>query len=415
MYQVILEARLMHSISLMFAGLAACLCTAQQPLSKGDGPIVLGMSTALTGPAAGLGLAMKAGIDAAISEINGAGGIDGRPLELRALDDGYEPARAGPNMKQLVADPNLVAIVGNVGTPTAVVSLPIAREARIAFYGAYTGAGLLRSTPPDRYVINFRASYAQETAAMVDALIKEGKLQPREIGFFTQRDAYGDAGFSGGLAALKANGLSDETAIAHGRYERNTLEIDNALADLLSAPTPVKAVIMVGTYAPSAAFIKAARDAGFAPLFLNVSFVGTAPLIEALGSLADGVIITQVVPSPQSQVPLARDFAAAVKQQPASMSSSFGAFEGYASMKLLERALRDAERPLTREGIVTALEKLGTIELGLGQPLSLSATDHQASDHVWPTIVREGKVVSFDWATLNASSQALVPAGEPLP
>lgn len=405
----------MLRFTLAVIGLAAALVAGQERTDRPASPIVLGMSTALSGPAANLGLAMRAGVDAAISEINAAGGIDGRPIELRVLDDGYEPARAGPNMKQLVADPSVLAVVGNVGTPTAVVSLPIVKSAGIAFFGAYTGAGILRTVPPDRYVINFRASYAQETAAMVEALIKHGGLTPHEIGFFTQRDAYGDAGFAGGLAALKASGLSDEAMIAHGRYERNTLEVDNALADLLTAATPVKAVIMVGTYAPSAAFIKASHEAGFRPLFLNVSFVGTVPLIEALGPQAEGVIITQVVPSPGSQVPLARQFARAVQTQPRNIAGSFGAFEGYAAMRLLERALEEAPHPLTREAVVAALEGLGTIDLGLGQALSLGPADHQACDHVWPTVVRDGAVVEFDWATLRADSHVVAPEGEPLP
>lgn len=215
-------------------------------------PIVLGMSTALTGPAVDLGLNMKAGVDAALNEINTAGGIHGRRVELVALDDGYEPVRTVPNMRLLIEQHNVVAVIGNVGTPTAVAAIPIALEQRTPFFGAYTGAGVLRRSPPDRYVINYRASYAEETAAMVKALIKTGGLKPEEIAFFTQRDAYGDAGYVGGIISLKAHGLNDESHVVHGRYERNSLAVENGLADILQADSPVKAVIMVGAYAPCA-------------------------------------------------------------------------------------------------------------------------------------------------------------------
>jgi hypothetical protein len=87
-------------------------------------------------------------------------------------------------------------------------------------------------------VINYRASYAEETAAMVQALITYGNLRPNEIAFFTQRDAYGDSGFVGGMAALKKNGLKDETQITHGRYERNSLAVENSLAALWLALMP---------------------------------------------------------------------------------------------------------------------------------------------------------------------------------
>ncbi len=123
-----------------------------------------GMSTALTGPAADLGRNMKAGVDLAFAEANAAGGLQGRRLELVALDDGYEPSRTAPNMRQLIEGENVLAVIGNVGTPTAVVAVPIAIESKTPFYGAYTGAGVLRRQPPNRYVINYRASYAEETA-----------------------------------------------------------------------------------------------------------------------------------------------------------------------------------------------------------------------------------------------------------
>ena len=129
-------------------------------------------------------------------------------------------------------------------------------------FAPFTGAGVLRKTPPDRYVINYRASYAEETAAMIDALIKIGHLKPKEIGFFTQRDGYGDAGFVGGIAALKRHGLKDENVVVHARYERNTLAIENALANILFASPPPRAVIMVGAYAPCAKFITLAKESG---------------------------------------------------------------------------------------------------------------------------------------------------------
>ena len=161
---------------------------------------------------------MRDGVEAALAEANRNGGVRGRNLKLIALDDGYEPKRTVPNMRQLIHEDNVLAVIGNVGTPTAVSAIPIAIKAKTPFFGAYTGGGVLRKSPPDRYVINYRASYAEETAAMVDALILEGGMRPDEIAFFTQRDAYGDAAFVGGIAALKEHGLESEIHVAHGRY-----------------------------------------------------------------------------------------------------------------------------------------------------------------------------------------------------
>lgn len=363
--------------------------------------IPLGMSTALTGPAAKLGLNMRDGVAAAIAEANRDGGIQGKTLRLIALDDGYEPSRTAPNMQSLIDEHRVLAVVGNVGTPTAVASVPIAVRKKTLLFGAYTGAGVLRRTPPDRYVINYRASYAEETAAMVDGLITEGGFDVTEIAFFTQRDAYGDAGYSGGLEALKRHGLANDLAIAHGRYERNTDAVENGLADILGAPKSPRAIIMVGAYTPCAAFIKLAREIGLDAIFVNVSFVGSAPLAEALGDQGDGVIVTQVVPHLNSDLPIVTAYTKALAALDSAPSPTFGSLEGYIVGHLLIEALGEVEGAINREAIVDALESMGEFDLGLGVELFLSAEKHQACHQVWPTVIRDGKVIPFSWGDLR--------------
>jgi ABC-type branched-subunit amino acid transport system substrate-binding protein len=362
---------------------------------------VLGMSTVLSGAAAHLGINMRNGVIAALKEINLRGGIKDRSLCIIVLDDGYEPERTVSNMHRLIELENVLAVVGNVGTPTAIAAVPIANRHHVPFFGAFTGAGILRRIPPDRYVINYRASYAEETGAMVQALITYGGLKPHEIAFFTQRDAYGDSGFVGGIAALKNNGLEDETQIIHGRYERNSLAVENGLADILLADPEPKAVIIVGTYAPAAKFIRLARNYNLNSLFLNVSFVGAAPLALALGKEEDGVIVTQVVPHLNSPLPLVRDFHQAIKLLDPPVTPTFGALEGYIATRILLKALRNISGVIKRESIIDSLENLGQFDLGFGAPLQINSMEHQASHQVWPTIIRRGEVLPFDWEQLR--------------
>lgn len=383
-------------LCLLIAGPAAT--SAEAVSAPASEPLRFGMSTALTGPAADLGLNMRAGVLAAFAEANAQGGVHGRPLELHVLDDGYEPDRAAPNMRALVEDPSVLGIIGNVGTPTAIAAIPIANESRTLFFGAFTGAGVLRRVPPDRYVINFRASYAEETAAMVDALVGTAGLRPEEIGFFTQRDGYGDSGFRGGIEALKRHGLKSEHAVAHGRYERNTLAVEGALAEILRTAPPVRAVIMVGAYAPCARFIQLAHQYGLEARFLNVSFVGSASLARELGEHGEDVVITQVVPHPEADYPLVHAYRAATGH--GEEAATFGALEGYAAARTLILALRNATPPLDREQVVDALEALGSFDVGIGRRLYLSAEDHQASHQVWPTVIRGGRIVPMEWEEL---------------
>jgi len=134
--------------------------------------IVFGQSAAFKGPAAALGLGVRQGILAAFEEANAEGGVNGRKLDLVSYNDGYEPDKAIENTKKLLKEDNVFALIGGVGTPTSKATQPIASDAKTPFIGPFTGAEFLRS-PYKRTVINVRASYFQETEAMVDKLVTD--------------------------------------------------------------------------------------------------------------------------------------------------------------------------------------------------------------------------------------------------
>jgi ABC-type branched-subunit amino acid transport system substrate-binding protein len=400
----------MHVLLLLLSlSIAATVSSAQAESENSD--LLFGMSTALSGPASALGSNMREGFLAAFERRNRDGGWRGKKLRLWVLDDRYEPRLTVQNMRQLVADPQLLAIVGNVGTPTAIAALPIIAEEKILFYAPFTGAGVLRRQPPSRYVINYRASYAEEVAAMVDALVEVGGLELSDIAFFTQRDGYGDAGFYGGVKALKRHGLMDESSLLHVRYERNTLAVENALADILFAEHQPKAVIVVGAYAPVAKFIRLARKLQLNSLFLNVSFVGSRPLRKALGANIDGVIVTQVVPHPEtSQLMIVQEYRNDLATLGPALQPSFGGLEGYVAGRIILKALDSLNGDPKRESLVDALEALGEFDLGIGRSLHLDKTRHQASHRVWPTLLSRQGFVPFSW---NNITELLKAEGSP--
>ncbi len=370
-----------------------------EPSHAGDS-LRFGMSTALSGPAADLGVNMRDGMLAAFHMANHAGGVRGHELELVVLDDGYEPSRTAPNVHRLISDMDVLAIVGNVGTPTSISALPIIRRSSTPFFGAFTGASALRKSPPEPFVINYRASYAEETAAMVDALVQAG-IKPEEIGFFTQNDSFGDDGFFGGLAAiLKHQKNFTPSNVAHGRYTRNSSSVEAALADLLIHDPLPKAVIMVGTYGPCAKLIALAKQNGFTPQFLGVSFVGSDALQKTLGVEADGVVITEVLPHFLGNAPLAVSYRSAMHSLDDQLPFSFGSFEGYTVATILIRALERIEGPVSRQEIALALEGLNAFDIGLETTLTLGPNDHQASSKVWPVIFTGGQAVALEWSEL---------------
>ncbi|PCJ16676.1 MAG: ligand-binding receptor [Candidatus Cloacimonadota bacterium] len=359
------------------------------------------MSAAFTGPAQALGNGVKEGIQTYFSKINANGGVNGNTLKLVALDDGYEPKKCAPNMRKLITKENVFAVIGNVGTPTAIVAVPIANELKTPFFGAFTGSGVLRKTPPDRYIFNYRASYAEETAAMIKSLVNILKIKPEEIALFTQNDGYGDAGYKGAMKALKSIGYKKGASLAHGRYQRNTVNIEDGLLTILDAEIEPKAIIMVGAYKPCAAFIKLAKENELTEvLFLNVSFVGSKALAKELGKNVSNVIVTQVVPHYESDLPIIKEYKEDLKKF-SKTEGGFVSLEGYLAAKAFVLGLEKSGKSPTKESFIDALEKMSSFDLGIGKSHYFSKKEHQISHEVWPTILKSEAFQPLDWKSLK--------------
>src|SRR6516165_6945592 len=360
--------------------------------------IRFGISAPFTGPAKELGQHMKQGIEAAFNVANATGGVYGRQLRLVAADDGYEPARAAVTMKQLYERDQVFGLVGNVGTPTAVVALPYALDRKMLFFGAFTGAGLLRSDPPDRYVFNYRASYAEETAAVVNYLVKVRRLLPEQIAVFAQQDAYGDSGFAGVEKAIRSLRGGNASPILRLNYQRNTVDVDDAVAQLQQVQQqknrlPIKAVIMVPAYRAAAKFIEKTRDLYPDMIYTSVSFVGSTALADELMLLgkkyAAGVIVTQVVPAVDGRSSLVLDYKSALAKYFPGVASDYVSLEGYVDASVLIAALQRNGAQLDTESLVGTLENLRDLDVGLGTPVIFSRSDHQGVHKVWGTQLDE--------------------------
>ena len=384
---------------LWLTALAVLLPMAAQG-DPGQPPITLGMSTALSGPAQSLGSGMKAGMEAYFTRINREGGLHRRELVLITMDDGYVPQAAAQNMVALIDEENVLAVLGNVGTPTAKVTVPIATEKKTLLFGAFTGAGLLRPSPPNRYAINYRASYLQETAAMVRGLLAQGIL-PYQIAIFSQDDSYGDAGYAGVMRGLREAGYVHGYRLAHGRYERNTQDVGKGLLEILEAPIEPRAIIMIGAYAACAKFIRVARRALPDTIYLNVSFVGSTALKNVLGRDSEGVLVTQVVPHFASDLTLTKEYRRDLEEFAPGTEPSFVSLEGYIVARIFAEGLRRAGPDVDRESIIDALLSIRNLDIGLGTPINYTRESYQGSQMVWPTVIRNGRFEPFDFAPLS--------------
>ena len=351
--------------------------------------IVFGQAAPLEGPASALGQGMKTGLEAAFAEINKAGGVKGRKLELRSIDDGYEPTRSIEAVKKLIEEDKVFAVAGPVGTPTSAAVQPIATAAGVPFIGAFTGAEFLRE-PYKPLVMNIRASYFQETEAMVEHLTKD--LGATRIAIMYQDDAFGQAGLAGVRKALEKRQMQ---LAGEGTFERNTVAVKAALLAIKKAEP--QAVIMISPYKPAAEFIKLARQIKFDPTFVNISFVGSDALAKELGPAGAGVVITQVVPFPKDvSIPVVGRYQAALKASAPDAQPGFVSLEGYLVGRAIVAALEKVDGEPTRQAMVDAVQKAGTFDLG-GLKLSYSPSSNRGSDHVFLTVIQpDGSFKSVD-------------------
>ena len=348
-----------------------------------DTSITIGMSSPFSGPNGAYGIDMRQTIEAYFNQVNKVGGINGRKLSLVALDDGYETERTVANTKALINEKNAFALLAFYGSsPTTEAMNTVFGPAKVPLIGAISGAGTLReaigTNPNARYMFNVRASYADETEAIVNQLAALGL---KNIAVFYQNDGFGKSGLEGVTAALKKHNMAPS---AVGTVERNSVDVTKAV-EAISKATP-QAVVMVTLYKPTAAFVKAMKKAGQNPMLSTLSPVGAEQMVQELGADARGIVVSQVVPYPWNNVvPVVRDYQKLSEKQ----QFTYYGLEGYIMARTLVEGLKRAGKDLTRDKLVSALESLSNTDIG-GYRINYSATVRQASHFVELTVVGPG-------------------------
>ncbi|TYZ52432.1 ABC transporter permease [Ralstonia solanacearum] len=349
--------------------------------------IIIGQSAAMSGPAGKLGQQMNLGAKLYFKAVNAAGGINGRKIDLKVLDDFYEPEAAERNTKTLINDTKVFALFGYVGTPTSLAALKQANPAGVPFFAPYSGAMALRE-PFARNVFHVRASYNDETAAIIQQIRTTGH---KHIAVIYNDDSYGAAGLAGVKRALAMPENKAVALVAEATVPRNSTDVKGALSKLLASKAD--SVVVVSTYQTTAALVKNAQSQGFTGQFYNVSFVGTKELAEALGSAGGGVVVSQVMPFPHTMSsPLVREYEKLLKADGIT-TFDYGSMEGYVAARIFVEGLKRAGRDLTREKLITALESMGSTDIG-GFAVSYPPTNHVASKFVEMTVINShGQVI----------------------
>jgi len=361
-------------------------CLAAEP-GVTDGAIRLGMVNAQSGNSAGLGRGLLAGAQAVFDDVNARGGVHGRKIDLVVGDDRYEPDRTVDSTLEMIERGNVFALFGYVGTPTTTAVLPIIREAGIPLVGPFTGAMALRK-PVVLEVFNIRASYEDETRALVDHFIAHDGA--KRFAVFYQDDGFGLAVLAGTRLALQRHGLE---VVATGTFRRGTTAVDTGLASLLDSQPDV--VVMAGPYTPIAAFIRAARREGLKARLASVSFVGTDDLLRLVGDEGDGTLISQVVPLPQNDRDVIRDCVRLIERRFPGEHAGVVHIEGCIDAKIMLIGLERAGPSPSRATLKQALESIRHLDLG-GLVADLGADNHQALNAVFLSKIAHGRIAPVD-------------------
>jgi len=377
-----------HAITGRLAAFAAGLLlgtAAGAETGIASGSITLGMSAPFSGPNGAYGKEMKEGALAYFSQLNAAGGINGRKVELIAIDDAYETDKTVTNTRKLIDEDKVFALMAFYGSSPTTEAMKVFSAAKVPLVGTISGAGNLRA-PVNRYMFHLRASYADETEAIVNHLVALGISQ---IAVFYQNDGFGKSGKDGVVAALARHKLKP---VAEGSVERNSLQVDSAVARIAKAKP--QAVIMATLYKPTAEFVRQFRKAGLAPQFSTLSPVGADLLVGELGTReAHGIGISQVMPFPwDDSQPLTREYHKAVRAFAKHGNYSYYGLEGFLNAKLMAEAIRKTGREPTREKLVATLET-GNFDLG-GYKVGYTPGNHNGSRFVDLTVLaRDGRIL----------------------
>ena len=376
--------------------------------------IVLGVSAAFSGPSRGLGAELYRGATAYFNLVNDNGGIEGRKISLKLYDDGYQPDPCVQNTMRLMLEDKVFLLFGYVGTPTVTRVLPILKKFQnesIFLFFPFTGAQPQREPPYGDFAFNLRASYNQETAGLVDNLVRIGK---RRIAVFYQIDAYGRSGWAGVRAALEKHGEKLAGEATYSRGEKFTGSMRKQV-EILQGVSP-DAVICVGAYAACAAFARDAVDLGLEVPIANLSFVGSENLLKLLveGRL-DGekytrlLINSQVVPSYEdTSIPAVREYRELMarydpkvpeeltQEEYTPFPHSFGSLEGFLNAKLLAEILRRLGPNPARAGLEEAVFSIRDFDLGISEQVSFGPDRRQGLQRVYHTVVDNGRFVPLD-------------------
>lgn len=342
-----------------FMAVAAALLfsAARAETGVSDTVISVGQTAVFSGPVAATGNNYRRGIELYFEQVNKSGGVNGRKLQLTALDDAYDPQRTVENTRLLIDEHKVFALIGYVATANLIAAMPVAEEAKVPMFAPLVGTTSIR-LKHNRYLFHVRASYQAELARITQQLAVVGT---NKVAVVYQDSVFGKSNLETLLELAKAEKLEVVKTLPMAITAANATDVASQLKQ--AAPNAI-IMIMAGTM--SEVLIRDVRGSGLGtPLYtISVGLADARASATRLNGTLRGVITASIVPSPSlERYGIVKEYRKALGAS-AGSGDNYTVLEGYIAAKAFVEGLRRAGRNLTRENFIAALEGVGSLDLG---------------------------------------------------
>jgi branched-chain amino acid transport system substrate-binding protein len=314
--------------------------------------------------------------------VNKQGGVAGRKIRFIALDDAYMADRTVDNIKKLINNEHVFALLGVTGTPSVMAAIPIAGAANVPLFGPFSGAGEIRKGF-NRYLFTVTASYGEEMEKIVEHITTFGITR---VAVVYLNNGFGKSGLAGVEQAMQKRNLK---VLGAAPVEADSSDI-KAAADAMARIEP-QVIIMATAGKVSADYIKEHKSRSLNTQFYCLSVTSTAQLSSVLGADVRGIAVSQTMPFPWSATSkLVKDYQGIMKSLKRT-DYSYASMQGFLSAKVFVEGLRRAGRDLSREKLISSLESMSHADID-GYQISFSPDNHHGSKYVDLTVLgKDGK------------------------
>lgn len=330
-------------------------------------PIRVGFSGALSGGLSLLGQGVRDGVETSFAEINAAGGVGGRKLQLIVEDDAYEPMRSIAAARKLVEQDKVIAILAPTGTAQTAAMIPYMQEAKIPMLFPY-GFSKALTNPTKRYVFATLPEVRVQMMLMATYVMKT--LKQTKVATIYQNDDFGQDGVSGLDERFKA----ENVPLGKFPFERGTTNFSGVVAQ--AKDSGAEHVVFLGIPKDAALVLREMAKLGWKPQVSGHNALGDPQTFQLAGNLAEGALAIAVMEPLDSDKPAVKDFLAAQKKFLPRTQPTTYSMHGYVAGKLLAEALKRAGGKTDAESLVAALEGMKDYDSGLMGPTTFTGQQH---------------------------------------